>query len=237
VEREATILVGKKTTWLSSKMDATFFSGVGTKPKEIFMKKLFVTTLVLLGFLTFNGPGHAALVFQDNFNTENGGNYALNYNGFTNWTVSGGGTVDLIGFNSPWDLYPGNGLYVDLDGSTSQAGILATRKFFAAGTYLVEFTLAGNARSGYGGDTVVVNVGDWTKTFTLASNAPFSPQSFIAETSGGPLTFSNQGGDNVGAILDNVSVSTVPIPPTVYLLSAGLVGLYGLRRKSWKKQS
>lgn len=47
------------------------------------------------------------------------------------------------------------------------------------------------------------------------------------------LSFSNAGGDNVGALLDNVSVSAVPEPETLAMLLAGL-GLIGTvaRRKS-----
>ena len=92
-------------------------------------------------------PAQAANItsLSDNFNTENGGVGALNYTGFANWDVNGGGTVDLIG-NSSFDFYPGNGLYVDLDGSSSNAGVLTTKSLFAPGNYALSFKLGGSQR-------------------------------------------------------------------------------------------
>ncbi len=52
----------------------------------------------------------------------------LNYAGFANWDVLDG-FVDLIG-NGFFDLLPGNGLYVDLDGSTGDAGKLISKTTF-----------------------------------------------------------------------------------------------------------
>src|SRR5579862_1829881 len=66
--------------------------------------------------LCVGAPAAHAQVYllNDNFNTENGGVGQLNYTGFDNWNVSG--AVDLIG-NGFFDFYPGNGLYVDMNGS------------------------------------------------------------------------------------------------------------------------
>lgn len=109
---------------------------------------------------------------MDNFNGENGGVGVLNYGGFANWTV-GSGTVDLIG-NGFFDFYPGNGLYVDLYGSTSDAGVLTSMALnLGPGTYTLQFVLAGSTR----GDTNSVNVSLgalFNETFTLASSDPFA---------------------------------------------------------------
>ncbi|MEH2044530.1 hypothetical protein [Nostoc sp.] len=56
----------------------------------------------------------SVVLLEDNFNTENSGNEALNYNSFANWNVTNG-TVDLIGNNGVFDFLASNGLYVDTD--------------------------------------------------------------------------------------------------------------------------
>ena len=50
------------------------------------------------------------------------------------------------------------------------------------------------------------------------------------------LIFQNAGGDNVGALLDNVSVSAVPEPETYAMLLAGL-GLLGFSIRRIKQNA
>ncbi|HDZ16344.1 MAG TPA: hypothetical protein ENH61_03085 [Methylophaga aminisulfidivorans] len=55
---------------------------------------------------------------------------------------------------------------------------------------------------------------------------------FLATVSeGAKLAFANLGGDNLGMILDNVSVSAVPVPAALFLFAPALMGMVGLRRK------
>jgi hypothetical protein len=202
------------------------------------MKKLPAALIGLM--LILCAPAiQAAVVFSDNFNAENGGTGVLNYNGFANWSVSGG-TVDLIG-NGFFDFYPGNGLYVDLDGSTSRAGLLTSSPAFslAAGSYTLQFALGGSQRGD--SNTVRVVLGSlYSESFTLASADPLT---LITRTIvvGGPtsasLDFQNSGGDNLGAILDNVSLSTtgVPEPAGITLMALGLTGLGMIRRRPSRK--
>ena len=88
---------------------------------------LGIATILLLSSIP---AAKAAPIFQENFEAE--GPVALNYNSFSQFTVTDG-TVDLIG-NGFFDFYPSQGRYVDLDGSTYNAGVLATTNSFAAGT-------------------------------------------------------------------------------------------------------
>ena len=175
------------------------------------------------------------VVFSDNFDAENGGNGQLNYNSFQNWTVSDG-TVDLIG-NGFFDFLPGNGLYVDLDGSTFDPGVLtqSTPIFFKSGVeYTLSFELAGN-NTGGGDDTVTVfiDVGALVSdSITLAEDDPFTTftYTFLGDGTSKSIAFSNDGNNNIGALLDDVVITAVPLPTASALAGLGLVGM-GVRRR------
>lgn len=194
----------------------------------------FLAIVAALGLSSAN-RAEAGFLLQDNFNGENGGNGALNFNSFTNWNVTNG-TVDLIG-NGFFDLLPGNGLYLDLDGSTFQAGLLSSKLTFAPGTYVVQFDLAGSQRGTP--ENVTVTLGSFSESFHRESSDPFTTVTrTVTTTSAGSLSFQNDGGDNVGALLDNVSVSTsaVPEPASLALVGTGVACLmgYSLHRRKTK---
>jgi hypothetical protein len=199
------------------------------------MKNPLAVFFAILLLMMGTQMAFAAPILQDNFNTENGGAGVLNYTGFTNWTVSNNGTVDLIG-NGYFDFYPGNGLYVDLDGSTNQPGLFSSKTTFAPGTYLVSFNLGdsyyNNPDYNYPPNTVSITMGNFTTSITRDSSDNLDPFVYhVTISQAGPLTFQNDGNDNVGAILDNVTVSAVPEPISLILFGLGLVGLAGIRRK------
>jgi hypothetical protein len=195
----------------------------------------------LVGSLALSGvcvTASAATLFEDAFNTTT--TAALNQTVFTNFNVTGG-TVDVIG-NGFNDLLPGNGLYVDLDGSSNQAGLFSTKNSFSlvpGTTYTLSFSLAGSQR----GDTnlVTVTLGSaFNQTFTRLSGDPFTTVSAnisVLAPVTAPLTFQNAGGDNTGALLDNVSltsnaVAAIPEPENYAMMLAGLgVMAFLLRRK------
>lgn len=197
------------------------------------MTHRFRALLLGTAFAASVGAAQAAPVFQDNFNGENGGVAALNYTAFANWTVTSG-SVDLIG-NGSFDLQPGNGLYIDMNGSTQQGGTIATITTFSPGTYTVSFDLAGSFRNSVLG-TVTVTLGDLSQTISLSSTTPFTTQTLTANvgsTGALSLTFaSGIPGGNIGALLDNVVVTAVPEPASALLLGAGLFGLGMLRRRA-----
>jgi PEP-CTERM motif len=202
-------------------------------------KNLAVVAALLLG----PSVTHAATIFSDNFDS-----YApdqLNWvpPGLSGWTVTGG-SVDLHGAGGGYDVLPGNGSYVDLDGSSFASGLFLNSVNLTGGTtYLLSFDLSGSQR-GIHTDTVDVNFGSATASYLLNSTDPFSTftLNFTPSSDGVySLSYLNAGGDNRGAFLDNVSVSSVPgavsnvpEPETYTMLLAGLamMALVARRRRA-----
>ncbi|MEO7851879.1 MAG: PEP-CTERM sorting domain-containing protein [Rubrivivax sp.] len=170
----------------------------------------------------------AVTVFSDDFEADTP---KLNQFVFVNgWTVTDG-SVDVV---HNFGGIPGN--TVDLDGSTSDAGLFTKSLSLMAGAeYTVSFLIHGSRRGG--SDNVTVSLGSASSVLSLASGdtvngsftfTPGASQSY-------DLSFDNAGGDNVGALLKNVAVTTaIPEPQTYALMLAGLtaVGVAARRRAS-----
>jgi hypothetical protein len=103
--------------------------------------------LALASLLT-TSTAQAQLLLTDSFNSENGGNTALNYAGFANWNVTG--QVDLVkSGDAGITCQGGTGVCVDLDGSTGP-GRITTKNFYAFGAgdrVRFQFGQSGNQRN------------------------------------------------------------------------------------------
>lgn len=179
------------------------------------------------------GHASAAVVLSDNFNAS--GPPTVNWPGDAVFTSTGGAlaSVDLIG--SPgnfYDLEPGNGYYVDLDGSTGNgndpAGQLTSVLSFGPGSYSLSFFLAGNNRVSTTQSTTV-SLGDFSTTITPGAFDGFSAFNFNFSTAtSGNLIFTENGPSNQqGNLLDNVTLTAVPEPATwgLMILGFGAIGL------------
>lgn len=183
---------------------------------------------------------NAATVFSENFDNEEVSGNHLNYNSFDQFTVSAG-TVDLINNANTYGIscFGGAGFCVDLDGSTSNAGRMTSDLIAlqSGQTYTLSFAISGNQRNG---PTNTLDFGiDGGPTWQIIRDdqAPWETLSFnftVGSTDNYSLFFDQQGGNNVGMILDEVSITTaaVPLPAGLPLLVAGLGSLYVARRRS-----
>lgn len=186
--------------------------------------RLITATALLLGATA----AHAAVFFSDNFDASVSGLNVVP----TGWTVTDG-TVDVVPAGGG---YCQGGQCVDLDGSSRDAGVLSRSFALTGGTlYTLSFDLSGNKRGGTDDVTILFGSSSLVLTGLLAAQ-PYATYSldFTPGADGTfDVSFANAGGDNVGALLDNVAINAgvVPEPGTYALMLAGLAAVGSLARR------
>lgn len=204
--------------------------------------KTIVASAALIACAVWAQGSAAGVVLSDNFNADA---QTLNWAGDSSFaslpdpSIAGQSSTDLIGTGF-YDFYPGNGNYVDLDGSSgtgnNPAGVLKSKTSFGAGTYTLSFDLAGNARGAANQTTIVTLGGTTVASLNLSSSDPFTLHTFTFTTTGGNLMFLEQGpSDQQGNILDNVTLTSVPEPTTWALMLIGFGGLGAVMRVARRK--
>ena len=204
------------------------------------MRKL---SLGLLGIaaLGFSTSMHAATLLSENFDELTD---QLGVTSAGAFSTINGTNVDIVGPANGFAglcASPESGSCIDLDGSGGNPiGQLRSNTQFAAGTYLLSFDLIGNGRGGT--STATVTFGNYDQAFSLAqtnTTAGIVTNQLVTLTAPGYLLFSSTdpAGDQIGLVLDNVTVSSsvattvTPEPSSVLLLGTGLLGIAVIVRR------
>lgn len=169
---------------------------------------------------------------------------ASNPSPIADWTIFYG-TVDWF-YDSYLPAYDGDRA-LDLEGQ-GMGGISQSFDTVLGQTYEVSFFLSGNPNGAPLADTILAMVqlssgsditsyeftyNEWLN-HTSKLNMNYKEFTFTFEATGDNTTLSFLSLENTGygAILDNVSVNAVPIPPALIIFGSGLVGLIGLKRRN-----
>lgn len=209
------------------------------------MKTLFASSVRLLlclpAFLLMTGVLHADTVFSENFDEVTP---ALGVSTAGAFSAIDGTNVDVVGgalFGSLCHA-PESGNCVDMGGSGGKNPSgnieLTSALSLAPGTYYLSFDLIGSQR-----DTTTmttVNFGPYSQSFTLGpddfTSGIVTNQAVV--WTGGTIQLQfvdNSPADNVGSLLDNITITTAPVPEpeSLVLLATGLIGGAGLLRRKF----
>jgi hypothetical protein len=208
-------------------------------------KQVLFGLFLLLLFGPF-GSSHAATIFSEDFNSITPAGTILPIDKYsekwslTNYFIDGPPSLSGWAFGGQALLAQnGNNLgdKAILLNEAPHGSMLSKQITVSSGTsYLLTFDYWGDNRTGtpykfavqigsqpgteYGGLWYSPS-GSWnTKTIPFTATSDTIVLSFLDESSG-----------EASPIIDNIKVSSVPIPSAIWLLGAGLLGLVGIRRK------
>lgn len=185
--------------------------------------------LLAVTFVTTTSA-HSAVILADDFD----GNAVGLERTPSGWRVHDG-SVDLKGPGLDPHLCAGPGVCVDLDGSSNDAGVLEREIDLLGGfDYRLSFLLAGNRRLS-GNETGVVRFGTASLAYLLTDRQTDYVDyelRFLPSVSGRySVSFANDGGDNGGAILDQVRITRQDVDAPSALAAFGMAGAWLLGRR------
>jgi hypothetical protein len=198
-------------------------------------------------FLFANASAIAAPIYTQTFDgLGEPGKSIEDFNSFPVAVVSSG-SVDLVASGDYGiTCAGGGGKCVDLNGTSGVGGTvdLASLGGLRDGEYRVSFELSGNQRgsSGFPGatdsDTLELDIGGKIHSFTKAPDEGFKLYTiaFIVDAQNPVFSIGFRHidilpNDNIGLILDNVTLSSVPLPATAPLFLTAIAALSAFKRR------
>ncbi len=139
------------------------------------------------------------------------------------FTVTGG-NVDLIGDNGSFNLFPGNGNYIDLNGNTSGTITSIGSFSFAAGDTLnLSYDYGTNGAGG--GANIFLGTTQIGVLSNVAVNSGFFQGSFSStQPFSGALSFVSTTPGFGGVVLDNIKLEQTTAVPEPFTIIGTLVG-------------
>jgi hypothetical protein len=183
--------------------------------------------------------GAANIVVNGSFETLNGsptlanGSWEAVPNGGTRiagWSVGDPKvdiSVDIV--TTPYAVQ--DGLFaIDLAGTPGPGSIFQNLSTVNGQGYTLSFYASSN---GSASTMEVFWGGSLLDTVNTPAGTTFQFFSYLVSAAGASteLRFRSTQTDNDGAIVDNVSVNAVPVPPAVWLLASSILGLVGIARR------
>jgi hypothetical protein len=208
------------------------------------MKK--ITLLFAAVALMLTGTSlQAGTILSENFNGLTPQASATSVGAFS---AIGGTNVDIVGpgFFPSLVVAPESGNAIDMDGSGGNSqGILQSNSAVSlvpGVDYLLSFDLVGSQRGNTTSTTVTF--GSYDQTFVLSSSDDtdgivVDALVTVSTPESAFLTFTSNTSGDMGALLDNVSItsgtsaSPVPEPTSLLMLGSGLVALAGFSRRKF----
>lgn len=157
------------------------------------------------------------ILIEDDIDDENGGVAAKMVTSLSNWNITRN-CIDLHGPGSTNPL-PGNGLYMDLDGTYLDhdvcigAGRIESKTTFnlAPGSYKFEMIMAGNNQN-FPTDTLMLTIGSvYSNTIIMEESDPFNLYTYdftVTEATSAKIALDHKGGDEQGILIDAIRLRT-----------------------------